>query len=83
MSNTTRCPGNKRSMMATETPADILADACRMQEAALERLDAGDIRDDAEKFWCATKRAQTPWRWPEAANWRNQVPLSTIWPNLR
>ena len=43
--------------MATETPADILADARRMQEAALERLEAGDVRDAAEKSWCATKRA--------------------------
>ena len=43
--------------MATETPADILADAYRMQAAALERLDSGDIRDAAEKSWCATKRA--------------------------
>ena len=41
----------------TETPSEILADARRMQAAALERLDAGDVRDAAEKSWCATKRA--------------------------
>ena len=43
--------------MATETPADILSDAYMIQEAALERLNVGDIRDAAEKSWCATKRA--------------------------
>ena len=28
-----------------------------MQSSALEQLSAGDIRDAAEKAWCATKRA--------------------------
>ena len=28
-----------------------------MQDAALERLSVGDIRDAAEKAWCAAKRA--------------------------
>ena len=50
----------------------MMADAHMMQAAALERLDAGDIRDAAEKSWFATKRAPTPWRWPEPVNWRNQ-----------
>ena len=35
----------------------IFADARRMQDAALERIAAGDIRDAAEKAWCATVRA--------------------------
>ena len=35
----------------------IFEDARRMHAAALERLEAGDIRDAAEKAWCATKRA--------------------------
>ena len=39
-----------------------MQDARLMQAAALERLDAGDIRDAAEKSWC----------WPEPVNWRNQ-----------
>ena len=43
--------------MAPETPVGILADARLMQAAALERLDSGDIRDAAEKSWCATQRA--------------------------
>ena len=40
-----------------QTPAEILTDARSMYDAALERLEAGDIRDAAEKAWCATKRA--------------------------
>ncbi len=40
---------------ADSTP--IFADARRMHNAALNRLAAGDIRDAAEKAWCAAKRA--------------------------
>ena len=39
------------------TPVTIFADAHSMDAAALERLAAGDIRDAAEKAWCATLRA--------------------------
>ena len=35
----------------------IFADARLMRDAALERMAAGDIRDAAEKAWCATVRA--------------------------
>ena len=35
----------------------IFADARQLQEQAVERLEQGDIRDAAEKAWCATKRA--------------------------
>ena len=45
-------------MTTTEaSPAHIFADARRMHNAALERMAAGDIRDAAEKAWCATLRA--------------------------
>lgn len=37
--------------------AGIFADARAMHTAALAQLAAGDIRDAAEKAWCATKRA--------------------------
>lgn len=37
--------------------AALLADAREVHSQALERLAAGDIRDAAEKAWCATKRA--------------------------
>ena len=39
------------------TPADVFAGAARMHRSALDRLAAGDIRDAAEKAWCAAKRA--------------------------
>ena len=37
--------------------AEIFTDARQVQSQAIERLDVGDIRDAAEKSWCATKRA--------------------------
>ena len=43
--------------MLTEESRRILADARRMHTSALERLEAGDVRDAAEKAWCAVKRA--------------------------
>ncbi len=45
-------------MTTVETnAARIFADARLMRDAALERMAAGDIRDAAEKAWCATVRA--------------------------
>ena len=45
-------------MTTVETNANrIFADARLMRDAALERLAAGDVRDAAEKAWCATLRA--------------------------
>ena len=38
-------------------PTPIFADARRMHDAALQRMAAGDIRDAADKAWCAAKRA--------------------------
>ena len=38
-------------------PAGIFADARHMHGEALGRLAAGDIRDAADKAWCATLRA--------------------------
>ena len=38
-------------------PTPIFADARRMHAAALQRLASGDIRDAADKAWCAAKRA--------------------------
>ena len=37
--------------------AHLFADARQIQAQAIERLEAGHIRDAAEKSWCATKRA--------------------------
>ena len=44
-------------MVATDRVREIFADAHTMYDDALERWDAGDIRDSAEKAWCATLRA--------------------------
>ena len=45
-------------MTTVEANADrIFADARLMRDAALDRLAAGDVRDAAEKAWCATVRA--------------------------
>lgn len=44
-------------MTLVQTPQEIFADARAVHASALERLSAGDIRDAAEKAWCATKRA--------------------------
>ena len=44
----------------TTTSADaasVFADARRMHSAALQRMAAGDVRDAADKAWCAAKRA--------------------------
>lgn len=35
----------------------VFTEARRMHESALRRMAAGDIRDAAEKAWCAAKRA--------------------------
>ena len=40
----------------TDAAGDF-ADAHRMYDSALDRIAAGDIRDAAEKAWCAAKRA--------------------------
>ena len=44
-------------MVATDEVSEIFADARQMHESALEKLAEGDIRDAAEKAWCATLRA--------------------------
>ena len=44
-------------MVATSRVREIFNDAKTMHGEALERLAEGDIRDAAEKAWCATKRA--------------------------
>ena len=44
-------------MVATDRISAIFADARSLHADALRLLEAGDIRDAAEKAWCATKRA--------------------------
>ena len=45
------------TMTLQERVDATFGDARLMQEQAVERMTAGDIRDAAEKAWCATKRA--------------------------
>lgn len=44
-------------MVATSRVQELFDDAKFMHRSALERLDALDVRDAADKAWCATKRA--------------------------
>ncbi|MDE2786023.1 MAG: hypothetical protein OXL37_05105 [Chloroflexota bacterium] len=44
-------------MVATDRISATFADARAVHADALRLLEAGDIRDAAEKAWCATKRA--------------------------
>ena len=44
-------------MVATDRVSAIFADARAMQAESLRLIQQGDIRDAAEKAWCATKRA--------------------------
>ena len=45
-------------MTITDANPDLIfADARLMHQAALDRLDSGDVRDAAEKAWCAALRA--------------------------
>ena len=44
-------------MTQTTSAADIFQDAKQLHAEAVQRLEFGDIRDAAEKAWCATKRA--------------------------
>ncbi len=44
-------------MVATDDVIAIFADARAVHADALRLLEAGDVRDAAEKAWCATKRA--------------------------
>ena len=44
-------------MTTTNSAPEIFADARQLYRSAIERLEAGDFRDAAEKAWCATRRA--------------------------
>ena len=44
-------------MLATDPASTIFDDARSLHADALRLVEAGDIRDAAEKAWCATKRA--------------------------
>ena len=52
-----RPQGEAYSMTLIQTPQEIFADARAVHSSSLEQLARGDIRDAAEKAWCAAKRA--------------------------
>jgi uncharacterized protein (UPF0332 family) len=41
----------------TDRVSEIFADARTLQDSAVQKFREGDIRDAAEKAWCAAKRA--------------------------
>ena len=45
------------SAVAQDRIEELFADALDVHAQAVERLEQGDIRDAAEKAWCAAKRA--------------------------
>ena len=44
-------------MLETDRSREIMADAHTLQQEAVRLLEQGDVRDAAEKAWCATLRA--------------------------
>ena len=44
-------------MLETDRSREIMDDARSLQQEAVRLLEQGDIRDAAEKAWCATLRA--------------------------
>ena len=70
---------------AAAQAAGAFVDARVMHGAAMARLEAGDIRDAAEKAWCATKRAadgviiartgETPQKSPETTRMLRQLAI--------
>jgi hypothetical protein len=49
--------GKEKTMTLPVAIRDVFADAQAVHAQAIERLAQGDIRDAAEKAWCATLRA--------------------------
>ena len=50
-------PKGMTTAQAQDRVAALFTDAREVHAQALERLQQGDVRDAAEKAWCATKRA--------------------------
>ena len=60
-------------MVATDRIKAIFDDARARHAASLDRLAAGDIRDAAEKAWCATLRATNA----VVLGYTNEIPEKT------
>ena len=64
-------------MVATDRVNEIFADAHGLYESAIERLEAGDIRDAADKAWCAIKRASDALVLARTGNEPEKSPVTT------
>ena len=64
-------------MVATDRINEIFADAHGLYESAIERLEAGDIRDAADKAWCAIKRASDALILARTGNEPEKSPVTT------
>ena len=64
-------------MVATDRVREVFADAHGLYESAIERLEAGDIRDAADKAWCAIKRASDALILARTGNEPEKSPVST------
>ena len=64
-------------MVATDRVNEIFADAHGLYDSAIERLEAGDIRDAADKAWCAVKRASDALILARTGNEPEKSPVTT------
>ena len=64
-------------MVAADRINEIFADAHGLYESAIERLEAGDIRDAADKAWCAIKRASDALILARTGNEPEKSPVTT------
>ena len=64
-------------MVATDRVNEIFADAHGLYESAIERLEARDIRDAADKAWCAIKRASDALVLARTGNEPEKSPVTT------
>lgn len=64
-------------MVATDRVREVFADAHGLYDSAIERLESGDIRDAADKAWCAIKRASDALILARTGNEPEKSPVTT------
>ena len=64
-------------MVTTGRVREVFADAHGLYESAIERLEAGNIRDAADKAWCAVKRASDALILARTGNEPEKSPVTT------
>ncbi len=64
-------------MVATDRVREVFADAHGLYDSAMERLEAGDIRDAADEAWCAVKRASDALILARTGNEPEKSPITT------